>query len=449
MKTNRLYNQAENKARRDGLLLLTLGGIVFLLLGAALENAAPTPSADFRALYYPARTLVQNSDPYLVNDILPIYQADSAHFPTDDWKAREIATRNVYPPTAFIFMLPFAMLSWEPAHLLWLILTVTSILFVSFLTWNFTASSAPLLSGALIALFLVNSELLVISSNAAGIVVSLCVVAVCCFLFDRFAAVGILCLAISLTIKPQETGLVWLYFLLSGGVYRKRALQTLLVTIAISLPALLWIGHIAPHWLQEWQANLAAFSVKGGINDPGPTSSGGHGLAMVISLQSLISVFWDDPRIYNPASYIACAPLLLAWAFITLRTRASLSRAWLALASIAALSMLPVYHRQYDAKLLLLTVPACVILLAEGGPIGRLALLMTTAAFVLTGDLTWAILLGLMNHVYPAATGVFAQILMVAQVFPPPLILLSMGVFYLWVYARKAPQSTSETEISA
>jgi hypothetical protein len=449
MNTMRLYNQTGKKARRDGLLLLILGSVVLLLLGIALENAAPSPSADFRALYYPARCLVQNADPYLVNNILPIYQADSADFPADDWKAREIATRNVYPPTAFTFMLPFAMLSWGPAHILWLLLTVASIIFASFLIWNLAADSGPLLSGALIAFFLINSELLVISSNAAGIVVSLCVVAVCCFLTDRLAAVGILCLAVSLTIKPQETGLVWLYFLLSGGVYRKRALQTLAVTIAISLPAVLWIWHIAPHWLQEWQANLAAFSAKGAINDPGPASSGGHGLAMVISLQSLISVFWDDPRVYNPASYLVCAPLLLVWAIITLRTRATLSRAWLALASIAALSMLPVYHRQYDAKLLLLTVPACIMLWAEGGLIGWLALLVNAAAFLLTGDLTWAILLGLINRLHLSTTGFSGQILIGLQVFPAPIILLVMGVFYLWVYARKAPRSTAETEVQS
>jgi hypothetical protein len=89
------------------------------------------------------------------------------------------------------------------------------------------------------------------------------------------------------------------------------------------------------------------------------------------------------------------------------------------------------------------------MLLAEGGRIGRLALLVTVAGFVLTGDLTWAILLGLLNHMHFAATGFSGAMLMALQVFPPPLILLLMGVFYLWVYARKAPQSTSETEISA
>src|SRR5580658_3642984 len=212
-------------------------------------------------------------------------------------------------------MFPFSLLKWGPAHFLWLILTVASILLASYLMWNLGAEYAPVISGALVGLFLINSELLVISSNAAGIVVSLCVVAVCCFLGNRFALLGVLCLAISLTIKPQETGLVWLYFLLAGGVYRKRALLTLLATVVISLRAVLWVWHVSPHWLAEWHSNLAAFSAHGGINDPGPASMGGHGLAMVISLQSLISVFWDDPHIYNPGSYLVCAPLLLAWAF--------------------------------------------------------------------------------------------------------------------------------------
>jgi len=432
--------------RRDGLILLLLGAVIFLGLGFALEYSASTPSADFRALYFPARCLAQNADLYSVAAVAPIYAADAAHFPTDDWKAREIATRNVYPPTAFTFMMPFAMLSWGPAHLLWLGLTVASILFVSALMWWQCADLAPVLSGALIALFLVNSELLVISSNAAGIVVSLCVVAVLCFVRNRFALLGILCLAVSLTIKPQETGLVWLYFLLAGGVYRRRALQTLAATIAISLPALLWIWHVSPHWLDEWRANLAAFSAHGAINDPGPASTGGHGLAMVISLQAVISVFRDDPRVYNLGSYLVTAPLVVIWAVITLRTRVTAARTWLALASIAAISMLPVYHRQYDAKLLLLTLPACLLLWSRRGVAGWVAVLMNTAAFVLTGDLTWALVLGWINHLPQPTTTRAYEMFLGLQVFPAPLIVLALGVFYLWAYARSAAVSDFAAE---
>lgn len=424
------------KARRDGLLLLLLGAVVFVLFGVALENSATAPAADFRALYYPARTLVYNSDPYLVSQVEPIYQADRANFPGDNWKSLQIATQNVYPPTAFTFMFPFAVLPWGPAHILWIIFTVAGILFASGLIWKIGGDYAAIASGALIGLFLLNSELLVISANAAGIVVSLCVIAVICFLRNRFVLLGVVCLAISLTIKPQETGLVWLYFLLAGGVLRKYAWQTLLAAVAISLPSVLWVWHVSPHWLQEWRVNLAAFSAHGAMNDPGPASSGGHGLAMVISLQAILSVIRDDPHFYNLGSDLICMPLVLVWGFITLRRRASVSRAWVALASIAAITMLPVYHRQYDSKLLLLTVPACVLLWAEGGLIGRLAILINTAAFVLTGDLTWAMLLGVISRLPLPASGIGETIRTALQMFPAPLILLVTGVFYLWVYAR-------------
>jgi hypothetical protein len=425
------------RARLDGLYLLLLGSVVFILLGAALENAAPSPLADFRALYYPARCLIQHDDPYMEGEVLRIYRAEGGDRPSDTAMVRQIATQNVYPPTAFSFTVPFAMLPWGPARMLWMTLTVGSFIFASFLIWNLGANYAPILSGALIGFLLANSEILIVTGNAAGIVVSLCAVAVWCFLRERFVPAGILCLAVSLAIKPHDTGLVWLYFLLAGGVYRKRALQTLLAAVAISLPGVLWVWQVAPHWMRELHSNILAFSVHGGINDPGLASTGGHGLDMLISLQTAISVFRDDPRIYNPASYLICAPLLLLWAFVTLRSRPSLARAWLALAAIAALSMLPVYHRQVDAKLLLLTVPACAMLWAEGGLIGWFALLVNTAGFVLTGDIPWAILLGFINNSHLPATGLSGQILMAVQVFPAPLILLVMVIFYLWVYVRR------------
>jgi hypothetical protein len=436
-----------NGARRDGRVLLILGSLIFVSLGLALERANREPMVDFRVVYYPARCLAQHCDPYDQAQVLRLYRAEGGDNPSDSEKVRTIVTRYIYLPTAFCFTLPFALLPSGPAHILWLALTIAGLLFASFLVWNLAADSSPIAAGALIGLFLVNSELLIISTNAAGIVVSLCAVAMWCFLRERFALAGILCLAVALAVKPQDSGLVWLYFLLAGGVFRKRALQTLLATAILSLPGLLLIWHASPHWFTEWQSNVASFAVHGGINDPGPASIGAHGLAMVISLQSVVSVFSDDPRVYNWVSYLVFAPLLLAWAFISIRSRATQRRAWLALAAASALTMLPVYHRQYDAKLLLLTVPACVMLLAEGGRIGKLALLVTTAAFVFTGDLTWAILLGLMNHLYPAATGLSARTLMAVQVFPPPLILLVTGIFYLWAYARKAPSAGAEAAI--
>jgi hypothetical protein len=436
------------RARRDGLYLLLLGSLIFILLGAALIKGAQAPMLDFRALYYPARCLMQHCDPYNESEVLRVYQAEGVYSQLDTAKQRLMVARYGYLPTAFSFTVPFAMLLWGPAQMLWITLTVSGMIIGALLIWDLGANYAPIISGFLIGFLLANSEVLVMQGMCAGIVVSLCMVAVWCFLGERFVAAGILCLAVSLAIKPQDTGMVWLYFLLAGGVYRTRALQTLFATVVLTLPAVLWVWRVSPHWMQELHSNILAFSAHGGINDPGLASSGAHGLASVINLQAVFSLFWDNPRIYNPASYLLCAPLLLLWVIVTLRSRSSQEKAWLALAAIAALSMLPVYHRQYDAKLLLLTVPACAMLWAEGGRIGKLALLVNSAALVVTGDISWAVVLVLINHLHLPASALTQQILIAVQVFPAPLTLLVTGIFYLWIYVQRCSATASPQPLS-
>jgi hypothetical protein len=210
----------------------------------------------------------------------------------------------------------------------------------------------------------------------------------------------------------------------------------------VGLPAALWVWHVAPHWIEEWQFNVSALSARGAMSDPGLTSAGAHGLGGLVSLQEVISAYWNDPLIYNSATYLICVPLLLVWALTTLRYRPSPRTVWLGLAAIAALSMLPLYHRQQDTKLLLLTVPACAMLWAEGGLTGWLALLVNSAGFVLTGDLPSAALFGIIGHMHVPTTAVGTQMLIAVQVVPAPLILLVTGVFYLWVYVRSCASQT-------
>jgi len=428
------------RARLNGLYFLLFGSIVFIFLGVALESTSEYTMEDFGVTYYPAKCLIQHCDPYMETEVWRVIRADDNYRPPDPANILRFAAPYVYPPTAFSFMVPFAMLPWGPAHVLWLTLTMGGLIIASFLIWNLAEYSDPIVSGALIGFFLAGSEVIIILCNPAGIAISLCVVAVWCFVRERFIPVGILCLAVSLALKPQDSGLVWLYFLLAGGVYRKRALQTLIVAVVLSLPTVLWVSHVAPHWMLEWQSNVLTYSAPGGVNDPSLAASRVQGRRGVISLQAVFSVFSDNPYIYNLARYLVCATLLLAWAVRTLRSRISQLGTWLALASIAALSMLLAGHHLYDTKLLLLTVPACAMLWTEGGLIGWLALLLNTAGFMLTGDLLWAIVISFISSPHLSTTTWSGKILMDVQVFSTPLILLAMGLFYLWIYVLRDPE---------
>jgi hypothetical protein len=230
--------------------------------------------------------------------------------------------------------------------------------------------------------------------------------------------------------------LVWLYFLLAGGVYRRRALQSVAVTVALGLSALLWVSLVVPQWIGDWRVNMAAISAPGGLNSPGPASMTINILGSVISLQTVFALFRDNPLFYNALTYLVCGAMLAAWSVRTLRSQFSHAGAWLALAAIAPITMIVTYHRSYDAKLLLLSVPACAMLWTRGGPIKWIALVINAAAFVLTADFPLTVLMIWAENLHIPTAGILAQLLTVVRMRPAPLILLVMSIFYLWVYMR-------------
>jgi len=433
------------RTRRIALFWLMLCCSLSALWGFSLERATLDGMLDFKGVYYDARCLFLHRDPYQYGEPARVYHEDQKDHPLLSDVQRQILSLDIYLPTTSIFIAPFAMLPWGPAHRLWMILTAGSLTLAAFLMWNSGAKYAPIISGALICFILINCEVILAAGNTAGIVVSLCVVAVWCFLRERFVPAGILCLAVSLVIKPHDGGLVWLYFLLAGGVYRKRALQTLLTTAVLAVLAILWITPIAPHWMQEMKSNNLTDLLPGGASNPELSNSIRYGPSMIINLQSIISVFWNDPRIYNLISYLICGVLLLVWSVHTLRVRFTSPRAWLALAAIVPLTLIVTYHRPYDAKLLLLTIPACAMLWGEGRSIRWVALVVTTAGIISTADIPLAILLTLTRYMHVSTTGLSNQILFYVLMRPTPLILLAMSIFYLWIYVRRdsAPEAAT------
>ena len=218
------------KARFDGLMFLLVGAIIFVSLGMFLKGGVPSSLTDFKSYYYSGNCVLQHSDPYVESNLHKVYLEEVGGHPAEPPQARRVVTVLINLPTAFTFVIPISLLPWGPAHQLWLILTAVSLILATLLAWDLGADYAPRITGGLLGIVLATSASGLFTGNAAGIVVGLAVISVWCFLRERFVAMGVLCLATSLVIKPHDAGLVWLYFLLAGGVYRKRAIQTFIVS---------------------------------------------------------------------------------------------------------------------------------------------------------------------------------------------------------------------------
>ena len=408
--------------------------------GVALERGGGLGVMGFPGIYFGTRCLIQGDDPYDVRQLQSVYDAAGFSAPASV-ALRQSANLYVNLPATFLLVAPFAVLPLAAAQTLWLALLIGSFLLASFLMWSLAKAYSPPVALLLSFIMLANCEIIFSGGNTAGLVVSLCVISVWCFLQERHIAAGIVCLAVGLAVKPHDAGLIWLYFILADRVQRGRALKALGLSLFLGLTATLWVTQVAPHWVPELRSNLATISGPGGINEPGPTSIGVDSPDMIIDLQTVVSIFADDPKIYNTTTYVVCAALFAAWSVAVLRFSRSPQNAWFALVSGAALSMLVTYHRSYDAKLLLLAIPACATLWARRGVVAWTSLLLTTAGIVFTADIPLAVLLRSTRNLHSPSASFAWNVLTAVLTRPAPLILFAIVVFYLAVSVRQARSS--------
>jgi hypothetical protein len=173
-----------------------------------------------------------------------------------------------------------------------------------------------------------------------------------------------LCFCAAVLLKPHDAAIPLLYLLFAGRPWRKVFLVILAGSLVFAAISLVWFAHLpqTAHWLPELRANLHGNAMPGGPNSPRLDQTGGLEQA---SLQSIFAVFIAAPNLYNFAAVAVSALFLAAWMAAVSRLRPGLRKHTLAVAAIACLALLPVYHRQYDSRILLLVFPAVALLLVQ------------------------------------------------------------------------------------
>jgi hypothetical protein len=372
-----------------------------------------------------------------------------------------------YPPSALFLVIPLAMLPFGVACAIWSWIGIVLFCGAALCVADLCGGKRALVVQCVLAGFVATSTMLIMLGQPAMMSISLAVIAVWCFLRGRLAWLGVLAFAVSLTFKPHVGALVWLFFLLASRaeegageaarMFRRRALETLVVTLILMAPGILLAFHqpASAHWPQELHTNLVGIGARGNASDPGPTNGEAQAIA---SLQAVFSLVRDVPRFYNLAAYAVFVPLFLAWLYGVVRPvrepqrflaggagfsagaasfSAIAARNLMALAAAAALGFLPIYHRQYDTRLLLLMFPAVALLATSSRWMGRTAIVLSVVATVMTSHQFVHLGPLLVAHGFRLPGAVWLVFYR-----PLPLTLLLLSCFFLyamfWVGAGEA-----------
>ena len=422
------------KARSDGFLLLCLGALTFVALGFLMLMARKDSGLDFRIAYSTARCLVEHRDPYNQDELLRTYQENGGTLPQDGIETLRSEGLYIYLPTVFVATLPLVIFPMTVAYVLWTTIAASGFLVAAWMMWDVGKEHAPLLTGAMLCCYLANSGSLISTGNAASIALSLGVIGAWSILRERWVIAGVVCMALSLAVKPHDSAFLWLGLVLCGGIFRKRALQSAALMVCATFPFVVWVWRIAPQWTREMGAHIAILSAHGAVSDPGPSTVLNRGTLALTNLQALFSLAWDNPRFYNAASYAICLAMVAIAISVTVRRRPAESARWMAMAFAAALTLLSVYHRQYDSKLLILTIPACALLCSQRGWLGKAALIVTALGLLLTSDLPWAFYLAGTSKMQ--FSGIAERLHFLSLAVPVPCVVTLVALFYLYTYGK-------------
>jgi hypothetical protein len=351
------------------LLVLSVSAVVFFVLGAARVFRS---SNDFVPVYSGARCLLHGCNPYDTSQLEKQFFLAGGH-------AAELPSWNidvpVYPPSTFLVLSPLALFPFPAARLIWFLLNGCLFVAATGLILTLCPPSHRWLATALGSLFLLSSSILLVLGQPAIFAISLLGIGIYLFLRGPLLPLGTLLLILSLAVKPQVGGLIVLY-LVARRVHWRSAAVALASALALLLAAAL-ILQLHPRsvgWASTLRENLTATLDTGGSADPRPANPQAIGDT---NLQSLTSIFFLSARKFNLAAYAVFVFLFAAFVLVFWGAHADAELHLLALAAVSILSLMPVYHRFYDTRLLLLTVPAVLIVFQKRRFLGATIAVLT------------------------------------------------------------------------
>ena len=369
------------------LLIFCLSALILFAAGGARFIHA---SNDFVPVYSGARCLLHGCNPYDTTQLEQQFFQSGGH--PDELPSWEIDV-PVYPPSTFLALSPLALLRFPVARLIWFLLNSCLFISAGWLILCACPRSDRWLATILVSVLLVTSRILLVLGQPAVFAISLLTIGCYLFLRGRLLPLGALLFLFSLAVKPQIGGLIVLYFLAQRIHWRWAAAALAGAGALLLCGSLILERHPrSADWTSTLSANLSATLSPGGSADPRPANQQSIG---DVNLQALTSIFFVDARRFNAVAYLIFLVLLGVGIIGILRSRGAPEMHFLALGALSILSLLPVYHRFYDTRLLLLSVPAVLTVFHKRRLLGAVMAVLTVLAII---SLQYRVQIFLLQH---------------------------------------------------
>jgi hypothetical protein len=383
--------RVEDRRRRVLCLgLLLLAAAEFAVRGPIRAIHSATQFNDFLSPYIQAKAWMRGLDPYSPETLLRLWPEGAAQFKFLSIEVANgtlIAKRGIptaYPIPSLVLIAPFSLLPWNVAYGIWLAINLGLFLvmlrvLVKLAGFSCRDPAAILLVAATLALAPFHTG--IVNANVALAAVELGVVAVWTAREHREITTAIL-IAASAGLKPQIGLCFFLY-----SIMRRRWLISGITLAALGLLATVgWLRLELSHtpWLGNYLNDNHVLLESGILANFTPINPMRFGL---INLQVVAYALIGSVRWANDLAVSVGMILVVAW-LVGMRRRSTQNDfELLDLSAIAVISLLPVYHRFYDATLLVL--PLCWVLVSfrKARMVGVVSLLLMLPFLIPGGTL--------------------------------------------------------------
>jgi hypothetical protein len=335
-------------------------------------------SNDLAAPYVGAMAWRQGSNPYNADNLERLWQVARG-----TRESRPVRNTLYYPPSTLILLSPLSLLSWPVARVVLTVINVALVLgMIGALikTWGLEVSSWRM--GVFVGLSLGLAPI----HTGMG-VGNLIVPAAACVVFAVWASVHLrdiiagIFLGVATALKPQIGGLAVIAYVVQRRWWI--AITAALVTGLLLGTAIvqMQINHVP--WLNDWLANNAAI-----VN--ASDAAARHELTVNSSRHQLLNLQWVFNTFIHQTWLINLIVLLAVGALAAIYI--ALHRGWkpgindvLSLGTLIVIGLLPLYHRSYDAILVVIPLSWAVASLEGSQRIIAWLVILLVVPFLVPG----------------------------------------------------------------